>query len=234
MKKRTLLVLFFAPLLFSASAQSLEFIYNNNALADNAIVNITNFTEDEEIGVEMTFNAVIQNKTSNVLKVVVKKEEISIPEGSINTFCTGVGCYTTYTSSEYTIAANGSDPLFHGAFSPIEMSTASIKYTASVVNSLSDKVSVTVNYQYVPAGIENVGFQSLAVIQKNNSFTIKYENDTDTYLRVFDLSGKEKTGCTLPANANSFSFNAELKKGVYLFVFSNTEGNQFTKKIIAY
>ncbi len=218
----------------SVNAQSLEFIYKNNTLTDNEIVTVTDFIEDEEVGVEMTFSPILQNKTNNALKVVVRKEEISIPAGSFNTFCTGMGCYTTTTSSEYTIAANGNDPYFHCTFSPVITSTATIKYTASVVGTFNDNISVTVNYQYVPAGIETAGFRQLSVVQKKGLFLINYENTSNSFLRIFDMQGKMKSTYQLPKDKNMFSPENKLDKGIYLFVFTGYKGNSITKKLLVY
>lgn len=234
MYKRVLIVLLFVLLYFTMPSQSLEFVYNNNLLTNNAVVTVTDFTQDDEIGVEMTFKPILQNKTNNPLKIVVRKEEISIPQGSINTFCTGTGCFTGTASSEYTIDANSNDPYFYCSFSPVMTSTATIKYTASVVGTFNDNISVTVNYQYVPAGIETLGFRRMIVILEKGTFTIQYENHSDSYLQIFDIAARKIQNYTLPASANSFQFDSMLQKGIYLLVFSDRTGNRFTKKIMVH
>lgn len=234
MTKKILFISLLATISIATKSQSLEFVYNNGVLANNAVVNITNFTSDDEVGVEMVFNALLQNKTSKDVKVIVRKSEISVPAGSTNTFCTGLGCYTTSASAEYTIAANSNDPLFHCLFSPVAPSTATIKYTASVSGSLGDEVSVTVNYQYAPTGIKEVGIQLLNVIQQNNSFAIQYESNNDIFLKIIDLSGREKARYTLPVGSNKYNLDIQLSKGAYLFVFENNKGNKIAKKIINY
>ncbi len=212
-------------------SQSLEFVYEGKVLKNNAKITVTEYDEDFA---EMQFKAIVRNKTGNKVEVFIQKEIIELPAGSSNTFCAGGNCYPdeTMKSKYYTILPNSKDDSFHGAFSPVEASKAIIKYTAIVVGfDFSDKVSVTVTYQYSPSGIEEIGYTELSILQNSRGLQIDYQNSEDTQLEIIDLLGRVKGNYNLPKNSHQLTINLNAKKGIYLLVFTNKK-RKFMRKII--
>lgn len=232
MTRKIMIVLALIPMWLSSHSQSLEFVYQEKPIANNAHITIDKYTDDEELGIEMSFYAHIKNKTDQALSVIVRKEEIDIPIGSSNNFCTAGGCFSATKSTPYSIAPQGIDKLFHSTFSPLQPSIATIKYTAEVVGSLGDAVSVTVTYNYLSAGIEQVGLASLQLTEQDGYLSLHYQTDQQLQLQIIDLLGRTTSTHTLSAHSTQYAIEKQLPKGVYILVFGNKKGIKFSKKII--
>ena len=102
----------------------------------------------------------VKNLTDKEIEVKVRKTEISLVDGSVNTFCWGGSCFMpiVYTSPLSTkIGANTTDfTSFAGDYYPEGVNgTSIISYTFFNVQDEEDSVIVTAFYQVGTDGINN-------------------------------------------------------------------------------
>lgn len=231
MKKTLLLFTFMLSITF-LSAQSLEFVYNGEALANNAKITVTEFTADPDFGDEMEFDADIRNKTGSLLRLTLYKEELEVPANSENDFCNMINCYTGSASSEYELEAYGVDNQFAGSYRPQEKSTAKIKYRAVVSNSLGDETSVEVTYAYLTAGIDKVGLDKFSLLQTNGRAILNFSSSETLDLRVVNMTGATIEMHRLQPGSGTLNLGPSVRKGIYFLVFNTSSGVRHTEKVI--
>lgn len=227
------LVALFAHL---ASAQSLQFVYNGTALADNEIVTVTEYSEEDEFEAGtyvQLFHPNIKNNTNTDINFKILKNEIDIPEGSSNTFCAGV-CFhpSTTESGVITLSANSEYTEFHGEFHPVAASTAIVKYTAQQVGGENASATAEVHYKFDPSGIEEVGFTQFAILQGSGICRILYSNHQDVQLDIYSITGRKLSNYVLPASSNSFDLPTTNHKGLAILVFTDKNGKKAAEKVI--
>lgn len=233
--KRFLLftLIFFGFLLQMMQAQSLRFEYKDQLLNDGEKIKITDYTDDPDIGIEMIFDASIKNVTDKNVQVKVVKQEIEIPQGSTNNFCTAQGCFSSSESSVYEIKAKETDHVFHGAFYPTQKSSATIKYIAKNMDALSDETSIQINYSYLTSGIDNIGFTHYRLMQTSASIIIEYQSNTTFTLKIFNLTGALIAEYILPESLHTHTISKKiLPKGIYLFQLSNHKKQTYSYKTL--
>ena len=156
MMKRTLLIvsilMFFGSGIF---AQSLSLKHGDEVVSNDTVYLSGTITDDL-----LELHIKVKNLTDKEIELKVKKTEISLVEGSVNTFCWGGSCFmpTVYTSPLSTkIGANATDfNSFAGDYEPSGMEgTSIISYTFFNVQDEEDSVMVTAFYQVGTNGINN-------------------------------------------------------------------------------
>ncbi len=235
MKKIFLTLSFVALFTHFAAAQSLQFIYNGAALADNEIVTITEFTEDDfNPGSHyQKFKPVIKNNSSEDIEFKIIKNEVEMPEGSHSTFCTDMGCFPGNESPiNSVVAANSEYTSFYGQFFPVESSSAIIKYTVKQEGGAGASATAEVHYVYNPSGIEEVGFTKFAILQGGNICRIVYSNDRDVEMSVYNITGVKIGSYILPASSNSFDLPTTNYRGIAILSFKDKTGKRAAEKII--
>lgn len=157
MVKKSIFTLVLLAVFGWVSAQSLQFELNGEVLSDGQIVYCVDFNEN--FG-EFIQDLQIRNISGRDLNVVVEKEEISVPEGSMNYYCWG-SCFSpsVYISPAVAMPAgsvSGEGELgFH--FMPATMSDfARIRYYAYEERT-DERISVVVVFN----SNENVGEKPL-------------------------------------------------------------------------
>ena len=237
MKKIFLTLSLVALFTYFAAAQSLQFIYNGTALAENEIVTITDYTEDifnfNPGNYYQNFQPVIKNNTNADISFKVIKNEVDMPAGSHSTFCTDMGCFPGNESPvNSTVAANSEYTAFYGQFFPAEASSAIIKYTIQEVEGAGASATAEVHYNYNPSGIEEVGFTQFAILQGNGICRIVYSNDRDVEMSVYNITGVKIGSYVLPASSNSFDLPKTNYRGIAILSFKDKTGKRAAEKII--
>lgn len=187
MIKKSIFTLAMMAVMGWASAQSLQFELNGEVLSDGQTVYYADFNEDfGEFILEMQ----LHNISGTDLNVVVEKEEISVPEGSMNYFCWGL-CFapTTYVSPAVPMAAGSvsgeGDLAFH--FMPGSMTDVGYMRYYAYEEGSHERVSV------------NVVFNSLESVGEMPSCTFShaYPNPASSVVRFnYELSsGANATAC---------------------------------------
>lgn len=234
--KKTLLTLSLVALFAHfAAAQSLQFIYNGTALADNEVVTITEYVEDDfnPGSYFQKFKPVIKNNTNEDIEFKIIKNEVDMPAGSYSTFCTDMGCFPGNESPvNSTVGANSEYTYFYGQFFPAEASSAIIKYTAQQVGGEAASATAEVHFNYDPSGIEEVGFTQFAILQGNGICRIVYSNDRDVEMSVYNITGVKIGSYILPASSNSFDLPATNYRGIAILSFKDKAGKRAAEKII--
>lgn len=235
MKKIFLTLSLVALLTHFAASQSLQFVYNGTALADNEVVTITEYSENvfEPGNYIQEFHPNIKNNTAQNIDFKIIKNEVDMPAGSSSTFCAGT-CFppTTTESGVITLSANSEYTEFHGEFHPVAASTAIVKYTAQQVGGEEASATAEVHYKFDPSGIENVGFTKFAVLQGGGICRIVYSNDRDVEMSVYNITGVKIGTYILPASSNSFDLPKTNYRGIAILSFKDKTGKRAAEKII--
>lgn len=235
MKKIFLTLSLVALLTHFAAAQSLQFVYNGTALADNEVVTITEYSENvfEPGNYIQEFHPNIKNNTAQNIDFKIIKNEVDMPAGSSSTFCAGT-CFppTTTESGVITLSANSEYTEFHGEFHPVAASTAIVKYTAQQVGGEEASATAEVHYKFDPSGIEDVGFTQFAILQGSGICRILYSNHQDVQLDIYSITGSKLGNYVLPASSNSFDLPTTNHKGLAILVFTDKNGKKAAEKVI--
>jgi len=156
MKRLVLVISVLAIISSGILAQSLELKVGDEVVSNDTVY--TNGTVADDL---LELHLKVVNLTDKEIEVKVKKNEISVMEGTINTFCWGGSCFmpTTIISPLSTkIRANGTDfNSFAGDFNPEGVEgTSIINYTFFKVQNEDDSVMVTAFYLVGTDGIDNI------------------------------------------------------------------------------
>ena len=180
---------------FGVKAQSLSLKYEEEVV-DNDTVYITGEPNDDLL----EWHLQVKNLTDKDIEVKVKKNEISVVENTVNTFCWG-SCFlpSVYLSpAPITIRANSTDyNSFAGDYEPSGMEgTSIISYTFFNVSDEKDSVMITAFYQAGTSGIRDFGTDGFEVLVYPNPakdyLYLEFENITEqnVSIRIYDLSGR--------------------------------------------
>ena len=174
----------------------------------------------------------IQNNSDITVNVKVRREEISIVEGSLNYFC-WFQCYTPNTSVSPTsiaIAPGESVPNFYADYQPYGNAGSSfIKYCFYDENNPSDEICVTIEYRVsLVSSVNNVDLVSIGNPQPNpaSDFTqIPYvlrENNKGAALVVYNILGSEIKRQSISGKSGNITLDvSDLQSGVYIYSFYN-------------
>ncbi len=202
---------------FDDKKVSTDTVYHEGNTNDNLV----------EMGLKIT------NKGSSAINVKVKKEEISIIEGSENYFC-WKECYTpdVFVSPDFmTIDAGATnDRSFKGDYKPNQNNGASkIRYTFFNVDDEADTVTVLVVFDITtPTAINklenNISSVSQAYPVPAIEFvTIKYnlEKATDVKLEIYNLQAKKIDIKPIKNEKGELILSSEqYKPGIYFYQFT--------------
>ena len=194
--KRTVLFLC-VSVIFGSSvfSQSLSLKYGDDEVTNDSVYIPGEPTDDL-----MEWHLKVKNLSDKEIEVKVRKNEIFLVDGSVNTFCWG-SCFmpNVYTSpTPVKIAANSTDfNAFAGDYEPYGMEgTSIISYTFYNVQDEADSVMVTAFYQAGTSGIrdiedakENIRIYPNPVKDRLN---IEFPGmmESPLKIRIIDFSGK--------------------------------------------
>jgi hypothetical protein len=227
MKQNIFLICILAFCLPNIIGQNLSLKDLNDEVVSNDTVYVNGDTNDNliETGIKIT------NSSSSSINVKVKKEEISVIEGTENYFC-WKECYApdVFVSPELmTIEAGATnDRSFKADYKPKQKNGVSkILYTFFNTDDTNDLVTVLIVFNVSTAtNTLNVDWN------KNNSkpfpvpakdyTTIKYElaNTNDVKFNVFNLQGKKIEERLINQNKGEITLYANrYKQGIYFYKF---------------
>ena len=143
--------------------QSIQLTHNENVLV-----------QDDTLWVSDTLNTLIvfdkmeiKNIDDARINIKVKKTEIDLVEGSVNTFCFAGSCFgpDTYISPNHlTLPPNGHSFDFSGDYEPGPYSgTTTMGYTFFDESNENDSIRIIVKYMAFPLGVEDTFLNSFSI-----------------------------------------------------------------------
>ena len=184
----------------------------------------------------------IQNIGTSSIDVACERTEISLINGSSNSFCWGILCYPTTTSLSTvpsTIDPGLIDNTFRGDYVPNGADGIStINYNFFDVNDPADAVSVTINYDTQTVGIDNINaknnFLNVSSRPGNSLIAVAYNvvGSTSNQLKVYNLLGNNVKNFNINKNGTMVVSTAGLSNGVYVFCLESNGKKVATKKFV--
>ena len=219
-------------------SQSIALADSTGPLVNNANVFRQGHVNDDEI----LSHIFVRNTTSSPVDVIVRKVEISLVSGSMNTFCWGV-CFppNVYESPALTVNANTTDSVdFSRHYNPLGFKGASIiRYVFLNRADTVDSVCVNVTYNALEVGIPNQ--------TANNILSGAYPNPANNTVYFEYFLNKENTGSVIIRNllgsvvkksvlANPEGklsvFTGDLPEGIYFYSLDVDGKTMTTRKLI--
>jgi hypothetical protein len=239
MKKFILFVFFALSTFYYGYSQSLTLADSTGLLANNA--NVTR--QGHSDGIEITSFFFVHNTTSATVAVMVKKVEISLIAGSVNTFCWAGTCFgpNVYVSPdpEY-INAHATDSTdFSGHYTSAFPGASIIRYVFFIQSNPSDSVCVNVTYNAYPVGIDNQtarnilsgAFPNPANNTVNFEYSINTENAGTVIIRNL-LGSVVKKSVLTSAEGKLSVFTGDLPEGIYFYSLDMDGKAMTTRKLI--
>lgn len=240
MFKKSLLTIILAAVMGFASAQSLRFEHEGTIYANNDIVVCT---ELSEWGSELLQHMELRNMTERPISVIIEKVEISLVEGSTNSFCWG-NCYgpDTFVSPVAVELAggavsgqnNGLDDLsFHHLIDPewtgnpeqYVVGTSVVRYYAYPENNPDDKAIIEVWFAYNAEDVAEIStsfghaYPNPASSQVSFDYTVNGSNDV--VVSVYNLLGQEVKSHRLNSTGSRVVIATDdMQSGIYFCSFS--------------
>jgi len=238
MKKTVLLVILALTSCFYSYSQSLTLSDSLGPIANNANVTRQGHTDNEIVAFMF-----VRNTTNAPIDVLVKKVEISLVSGTVNTFCWGL-CYppTVYISSDkVTINALTTDSIdFSGHYDPAGFKGQTIiRYVFFNRANVSDSVCVNVTYDALEVGIHNQtaknilsgAFPNPANNTVNFNYSLNYDNVSSVIIR--NLVGTAVKQSSLTGTEGRISlFTGDLPEGIYFYSLDVDGKAVTTRKLI--
>jgi len=238
MKKKLLFGIFALAACYNGYSQSLTLADSTGPIANNANITRQGHVNDDEI----TSHIFVRNTTSSPIDVIVRKVEISLISGSMNTFCWGL-CFppNVYESPALTVNANTTDSSdFSGHYNPLGFAGASIiRYVFFNQANSSDSVCVNITYNALEVGVQNQtaknilsgAFPNPANNTVNFDYSIKQENESSVIIRNLPGSVVKKS---ILANAEGklTIFTGDLPEGIYFYSLDVDGKTMTTRKLI--
>lgn len=231
---------------FAGISQNLELLYNGGSVGDTLSVEVPNLLSRNDIYLD------IVNHSTRPISVKVRKTELSIVQGTENSFCFGTFCYdtdespTAFTIDELDTFSHASqgDQAFHISYYPYNHPGASyIRYTFFNELNLDDTISFVAEIIAMPStaikeqsDIQILVFPNPAI---GNTIHIDYnwiDGNTKEEKSIFSFTnaiGEIVTTYPIHQNSGSISINIEnLSSGIYFATITKKGQSVYTKKII--
>ena len=239
MKKIVLIVFFAFSICAYGFSQSLALADSAGPVANNSTIIWSGHPNDAEI-VSYIF---VKNTTSVAIAVKVKKVELNLGSGTINTFCWGL-CFppNVYVSPDpLTISAHATDSVdFAGHYTPSGFDGLStIRYVFFNTANPSDSVCFNVSYDTYPLGVSNQTIKnSLSGAYPNpanNVVNFEYSLNVDNQgsLIIRNLLGLVVKQSDLSSSENKLSIlTSDLPDGIYFYSFVVDGRTTLTRKLL--
>jgi hypothetical protein len=238
MKKVVLFVLLSMIFGYYGYSQSLALADSAGPIANNGNVTWQGHNMDDEI----VSHIFVRNTTSSPIDVIVKKVEISLVTGTLNSFCWGL-CFppNVYVSPPYTLGANKTDSVdFTGHYNPSTFAgTSVIRYVFYDSAHPSDTVCVNVSYDALYVGISNQTSNSILSgaypNPANNTVNFNYSLNTENTGTVIirNLVGSVVKQSVLTGTEGKLSIvTADLPEGIYFYSLDVDGKSMTTRKLI--
>jgi hypothetical protein len=238
--KKTVLLLFLAlTTCYFGYAQSISLADSSGPIANNSIITRPGHANDSEI-VSYLF---VKNNTSSTLGVKVKKVEISLITGTVNSFCWGV-CFppNIFVSADpVNINAHATDSAdFSGHYNPqgfVGIST--VRYVFFNAANPTDTVCVNISYNGQPVGIPTQTIKNTLSgaypNPANNTVNFEYSLNTENTASVVirNLLGTVVKKSDLSNTETRLSvFTGDLPEGIYFYSLEVDGKTLTTRKLI--
>jgi hypothetical protein len=220
-------------------SQSLTLTKNGNPVANGATIDISGHI-DSLIIIYLT----VHNTGSTALDVKVRKDNISVLTGTIDTYCFAGQCYggsTPVSIAGVQIAPGGYDTTFSGDYYPLGQTGLSIfRYTFFDVNNPDDTISVTVRYSAalnVPS-VDPVVAQLSNVYPNPASEKVFFDYNAalssgSRILVIRDMAGRAVRESDLPDQQGTLEMDVrELETGVYFYSLIQNGTVLMTRKLV--
>ena len=174
----------------------------------------------------------IRNNSEITVFVKVRREEISVVEGTLNYFC-WFQCYTPNTSVSPTslaIAPGQSVPNFYADYQPYGIAGSSfIKYCFYDENNPSDETCVIIEYRVSDVtSVNNAELVSVGNPQPNPASDVTKipyvlrESNKGAALVVYNILGSEIKRQSVSGTSGTITLDvSDLQSGVYIYSFYN-------------
>jgi hypothetical protein len=239
MKKTVLLIFFTLSICYYGYSQSLALADSTGPVANNSTLTMHGHVNDAEI----TSYIFVKNTTSATIGVKVKKVEINLVSGSVNSFCWGL-CFppNVYVSPDpLNINAHATDSTdFSGHYTPNGFEGIStIRYVFFNQANSSDSVCVNIAYDALYVGITNQTVKNILSgaypNPANNTVNFEYSLNTDNEGSVVirNLTGTIVKKSELTSSENKLSvFTGDLPEGIYFYSLDINGKSLITRKLI--
>ena len=238
MKKIILFVFFTIITCYYSYSQSLTLADSAGPIANNANVTRQGHNMDDEIACHIF----VGNTTNAAIDVIVKKVEISLIPGTMNTFCWGL-CYppNVYVSPPFTVNANTIDSInFSGHYNPLTFAGASvIRYVFYDQANPNDSVCVNVTYDALYVGINNQSAKNILSgaypNPANNTVNFDYSLNSENagFVIIRNLVGSVVKKSALTSAEGKLSvFTGDLPEGIYFYSLDVDGKAMSTRKLI--
>ena len=219
--KKSIFTLILMAVIGCVSAQSLQFELDGNVFANDETVFCSNYLES--MG-EFMQDLQLRNLSDADMDVVVEREEVSVPEGSVNYFCWGL-CFspTISVSGPVTMApgeVSGEGALgFH--YLPMESTvSASIRYYAYNPRDENSRISIVIVFNSGESVSErtfaNLGHAYPNPASSEVRFNYELSACDHASVSVYNLLGQEVKSMNLTGLLGQAVFSvADLKEGIY-------------------
>ena len=210
-------------------AQSINLQDLDNNDVNDGTIRVQGSIDDNllELGLKVT------NTSANDISIKVKKEEVSVIEGSENYFC-WKECYApdVFVSPDFLLVEAGvtKDRSFKGDYKPNQNSgETKIRYTFFDMNNETDKATVLVVFEIptttkiTPVSNNTSSFSKSFPVPANNFVTIEYNlNQTNNItLQIFNLKGSKIEERTIEQSSGELIINSDsYKSGSYIYQFT--------------
>jgi hypothetical protein len=239
MKNILFVVLFILGICSAGYSQSLALSDSTGPLTNNATVTRQGHVNDDEI-VSYIF---VRNTTAAPIDVLVRKVEISVVAGSVNTFCWGL-CFPpdTYVSpNPLNLHAMTTDSInFSGHFNPTGFAGVSeIRYVFYNRLNPSDSVCVNISYNVLYVGINNPVVQNTLSgaypNPANNTVNFEYSLNTGNTGNVIirNLLGSVVKKSVFNGSEGKLAvYTGDLPEGIYFYSLDVDGKTMTTRKLI--
>jgi hypothetical protein len=239
MKKTVLFVLFTISIFSYGFSQSLALADSSGPVVNNSTIYHYGHVSDAEILSYMF----VKNTTSATIGVKVKKVEINLVSGSVNSFCWGL-CFApnVYISPDpININAHATDSTdFSGHYTPSgNEGVSTIRYVFFNTTNTSDSVCVNIIYDAYPDGIANQttknslsgAYPNPANNTVNFDYSLNSVNDGSVVIR--NLPGIVVKKANLKSTESKVSiFTGDLPEGIYFYSLEINGKSLSTKKLV--
>jgi hypothetical protein len=223
-----------------AFAQSLEIWHDDELVPDESIVII----EGDPSQTELMIEASIKNTSSTALDVLVRKFEVEVIGGSVNTFCWGL-CFPPFvfeSPNPLNIGAGASLDEFSGHYNPnLNAGITIMRYTFFDMNNPADSVCFYAHFFASTVGVEEMGANNLTVSNaypnpaaSQTSFDyVLPQSASNASIVIRNLLGAVVKEVVLTDRSGKATINvSDLNDGVYFYsIIVNNETIE-TKRLI--
>ncbi len=237
---RLLLLFFNLTIVIGISAQSLSLSWHQGAIADGSSIQYSGDINDA-----MIVEVFVTNVTGSAINYSVKKIEVSIIPGTMNTICFAGQCIdpqSYYSDDTLTLPGGEADSSFSADYYPLGMTgTSSIKYVFFNTDNPSDSVSFSIDFTAM-TGIKSANLRNKVTFSNaypNPAIDRVYfdyyipANSKNVVFILRDLAGQSIREFALDNDKQVLELDLiAIESGVYFYSVIAEGASLLTKKLI--